>query len=79
MPLSTRSILCVALLGVGAGLVMPAPADNEIRRPIPGTDTPDYRDVKGSRYARLARPDEAQCTLLDALGLRFPSHTAKTL
>jgi transposase len=36
-------------------------------------------DVKGSRYARLIQPDAEQRTLLDALGLRFPPHTAKTL
>ena len=36
-------------------------------------------DVKGSRYARLVQPDEEQRALLDALGLRFPRHTAKAL
>ncbi|WP_040855572.1 IS1634 family transposase [Thiorhodovibrio frisius] len=36
-------------------------------------------DVKGSRYARLVQPDEEQCKLLDALGLRFPRQTAKAL
>ncbi len=42
MNLSVRSFLCVTLLGVGVGAVMPARADTEIRRPIPGTNTPDY-------------------------------------
>jgi transposase len=36
-------------------------------------------DIKGTRYARLIQPDEAQRTLLDALGLRFPRQTAKAL
>lgn len=36
-------------------------------------------DIKGSRYARLVQPDEEQCHLLDALGLRFPRQTAKAL
>jgi hypothetical protein len=42
MALLARSILCVALLSVGAGFVVHAAADTEIRRPIPGTNTPDY-------------------------------------
>ena len=42
MTLLARSTLCLALLCVGAGFVMHAPADTEIRRPIPGTNTPDY-------------------------------------
>jgi len=42
MTLSMRSIVCTALLGVGAGLATHASADTEIRRPLPGTDTPDY-------------------------------------
>ncbi|WPL19892.1 Transposase [Thiorhodovibrio winogradskyi] len=33
-------------------------------------------EVKGCRYARLIQPDEEQCNLLDALGLRFPRQTA---
>ena len=36
-------------------------------------------DIKGTRYARLIQPDDQQCILLDALGIRFPPHTAKTL
>ncbi|WP_328987112.1 hypothetical protein [Thiorhodovibrio winogradskyi] len=36
-------------------------------------------EVKGHRYARLIQPDEEQCNLLDALGLRFPRQTAKAL
>ncbi|SDX66633.1 hypothetical protein [Thiocapsa roseopersicina] len=42
MTLLARSVLWLALLSVGAGFVMHASADTEIRRPIPGTDTPDY-------------------------------------
>jgi hypothetical protein len=42
MTLSVRSILCIALLGVGAGFATHASADIEIRRPLPGTNTPDY-------------------------------------
>jgi hypothetical protein len=36
-------------------------------------------NVNGNRYARLIQPDDAQRTLLDALGVRFPRQTAKTL
>jgi transposase len=36
-------------------------------------------NVNGNRYARLIQPDDAQRTLLDALGVRFPRHTAKTV
>jgi transposase len=36
-------------------------------------------DIKGTRYARLIQPDDQQCILLDALGIRCPPHTAKTL
>jgi hypothetical protein len=42
MTLLVRSTLYVALLSVGAGLATYASADTEIRRPIPGTNTPDY-------------------------------------
>jgi len=36
-------------------------------------------DVKGTRYARLIQPDEAQRALLEALGIRFPRQTAKAV
>jgi transposase len=36
-------------------------------------------EVKGTRYARLIQPDDAQRALLDALGIRFPRQTAKAL
>lgn len=36
-------------------------------------------DVKGTCYARLIQPDDKQRALLDALGIRFPRHTAKAL
>ncbi|MFB1490909.1 MULTISPECIES: hypothetical protein [unclassified Thiocapsa] len=42
MTLLAKSILCVAFLGVGAVTAPFAPADTETRRPIPGTNTPDY-------------------------------------
>ena len=36
-------------------------------------------DVKGARHARLIQPDDKQRALLEALGIRFPRQTAKTL
>jgi len=36
-------------------------------------------EVKGTRYARLIQPDDAQRALLDALGIHFPRQTAKAL
>jgi hypothetical protein len=43
MKVSMRSLLWVTMAGVGAGFAMQAPADTEIWRAIPGTDTPDHR------------------------------------